>query len=64
MVLIENIVEKIQSAGLLCTVQKTIPYGIQLRLANGAVVNVYNSGRILVQGRATDEVRRALGIIP
>ena len=34
--------------------------GSGLRLTNGAIVNVYDSGTINVQGKNTDEIRKLL----
>lgn len=36
--------------------------GTQLRLTNGAIVNVYDNGNYNVQGKNTDEVKAALGM--
>lgn len=36
---------------------KNIPYGNQIKLSNGAVVNVYDKGTYCVQGKHADEVR-------
>ena len=47
---------------MLCTAQNNLPHGVQLRLANGAVVNIYKSGKVLVHGDKVDEVRRLLGL--
>ena len=45
MILTESI-EQIQSApGFLCTVEKDIPYGKQLRLPTGTIVNIYDTAR-------------------
>ena len=38
--------------------------GMQLRLKNGAIVNVYDTGSISVQGKNQDEVNAALGVEP
>ena len=36
--------------------------GTQLRLGNGAIVNLYDNGTVLVQGKNKEEVIRALGL--
>lgn len=64
MILIEHVLERLHDSGMLCTVQRPAPYGIQLRLSNGAVANIYNTGKILAQGKQADEVRRVLGLSP
>lgn len=38
-------------------------HGYQIRLANGAVVNVYNSGKIFVQGKNIEEVQEFIDSI-
>ena len=38
-----------------------IPHGIQLKLANGATVNVYNTNKVLVQGR--QDIKKATEIL-
>lgn len=38
--------------------------GTQLRLTNGAIVNVYDTGNLNVQGKNTEEVKAALGTAP
>lgn len=36
--------------------------GEQLRLTNGAIVNVFDNGTVTVQGKNSDPVERALGL--
>jgi predicted nucleotide-binding protein len=62
MILKEGILQKLNGAGFVCTVENPIPHGIQLRLGNGAVVNIYESGKLLVQGKCTSEVKQILGV--
>ena len=64
MIVIDHVLKRLLDAGMLCTAQKILPHCIQLRLASGAIVNVYSTGKILVQGKEVDEVRRVLGLIP
>jgi len=61
-VVIDHVLRRLQDAGMLCTAQNNLPHGVQLRLANGAVVNIYKSGKVLVHGDKVDEVRRLLGL--
>jgi predicted nucleotide-binding protein len=41
---------------------KEIPHGRQFRLADGAIANVYTSGKIVWQGRDTDTVLKIKGL--
>ncbi len=38
-------------------------YGVELRLTNGGIVNVFDTGKCSVQGKCRDEVDAALGVI-
>ena len=39
---------------------KEIPHGKGLRLSNGGIINCYNSGSHVIQGKAQDEVRAVI----
>jgi predicted nucleotide-binding protein len=41
---------------------KEIPHGRQFRLADGAIANVYSSGKIVWQGKETDTALRVKGL--
>src|SRR5437899_1899321 len=41
---------------------KDMPHGRQFRLKDGAIANVYSSGRIVWQGKETDEAARIKGL--
>lgn len=41
---------------------KDIPHGRQFRLADGAIANVYGSGKIVWQGKTTDNVLKVKGL--
>jgi predicted nucleotide-binding protein len=41
---------------------KEIPHGRQFRLADGAIANVYDSGKIVWQGKTTDTVLKVKGL--
>ena len=60
MILTDEVKQMLSSAGFLCTVEKEIPHGKQLRLAQGTVVNIFNTGKITVQGKSSDDVEKAL----
>ncbi len=62
MIVIDHVLNRLHGAGMLCTVQKPISHGIQLRLSNGGVVNIYTNGKIFVQGTQIEDVRRVLGL--
>lgn len=41
---------------------KEIPHGRQFRLMDGAIANVYTSGKIVWQGKETDIVAKVKGL--
>lgn len=53
--------DKIRSSllgvGFSITQVAPLPYGEQLHLGCGAVINVYNTGRVVVQGKVHPDVR-------
>lgn len=54
----EEIVEKIESCRKLSITEiKEIPHGKSLRLSNGGIINCYNSGSYVIQGKAQEEVK-------
>src|SRR5438128_1186985 len=59
---IEEVKRRLTAAGCEIKSEEELPNnsGVQLRLASGAIVNIYNTGKVLVQGRNTDEVERCL----
>ena len=61
---LEEVKEKLASAGIAITSeQRTInDLGWQLRLANGGIVNVFDTGNVNVQGKCQPEIKAALGI--
>ena len=60
MILTDEVKQRLSGAGFLCTVERDIPHGKQLRLAQGTVVNIYNTGKITVQGKFSEDVEKAL----
>jgi predicted nucleotide-binding protein len=42
--------------------EKEIPHGFQFRLTNGGIVNLFNTGRISVQGSYSNEIGELLGL--
>lgn len=59
---IEQIVERVEASGLLCIVIKEISHGLQLRFSNGAIVNAYSTGKLMVQGTDRERVKQLLGL--
>ena len=60
----KEIMEKINSSNKI-TVEKTkdIPHGRSLLLNNGGIINCYNSGKYVVQGKNQDDIKAILGDI-
>ncbi len=60
MILAENIKQILSASGFLCTVEKDIPYGKQLRLPTGTIVNSYDTGKVTVHGKSVEQVQKVL----
>lgn len=43
--------------------EREIPYGYQVKLTTGAVVNIYDKGTVTVQGKNTEAIRKLCGLI-
>ena len=57
----EDIAAKIEGSKKFSIIEvKDIPHGKSLRLSNGGIINCYNSGAHVVQGKAQDEVKAIL----
>lgn len=57
----EEIITKIENCRKFSVVEvKEIPHGKSIRLSNGGIVNCYNSGSHVVQGKAQDEVKSVI----
>lgn len=57
----EEIVAKIEGCQKLSiTETKEIPHGKMLRLSNGGIINCYNTGSHVIQGKAQDAVKEIL----
>jgi hypothetical protein len=63
---LENVRRRLEAAGLVLTVSNRLPNntGDQLCFASGDVVNVFDSGKVTVQGKAESRVRELLGLEP
>lgn len=54
----EEIINKLDGCRYFSVIQtKDIPHGRSIRLSNGGIINCYNSGSHVVQGKAQDEVK-------
>lgn len=42
------------------TIQRPIDYGTQLRVISGAIINIYTSGKICLQGKPDDKLKQLL----
>ena len=62
----ENVRRRLEAAGLVLTVSNRLPNnsGHQLCFASGEVINVFDSGKVTVQGKADRRVRELLGLEP
>lgn len=49
--------------GYLISEEREIPYGYQVRLTTGAVVNIYDKGTVTVQGKNTEAIRKLCGLV-
>ncbi len=54
---IATLASKLHALDLDITCIKKIDYGQQIRLACGAVINVYDKGTVLVQGKLHEQYR-------
>ncbi len=59
---IQTITNLLKTNGFTITSQDDMKngYGVTLRIANGAIVNIYNSGKISYQGKNTEEIKNLL----
>lgn len=57
----QTIITLLQSAGIELAEERAISYGVQLRFTNGSLVNVFESGKISVQGKDQARVNEILG---
>lgn len=57
----EDIAAKIEGYKKLSIIEvKDIPHGKSLRLSNGGIINCYNSGTHVIQGKAQEEVKEVI----
>lgn len=56
----EEVVEILKEHGFILGKEISIPHGTQLIFRNGAMVSVYNTGKINVQGKHFDLVTKLL----
>ncbi|MBO9593351.1 MAG: nucleotide-binding protein [Niabella sp.] len=59
---IQELKELLVAHGFLITGEKDISNGTQLRLSNSAIVNLFNTGKINVQGQNSEPVKHILGL--
>ena len=53
----KGIIAKLQEHGLSIASVEPISYAMQIRLTCGAIVNVFNSGKVVVQGTVAKQAR-------
>ena len=56
----EQIIQTLSAAGILLKDEKPIEHGARLDFDNGTIVNIYNSGKHVVQGKDTQRVNQIL----
>lgn len=61
---LENLLRRLQRAGLTLTRSDRLPNqtGYQMRFATGEIVNLFDTGRVTIQGKNQDRVNRMLGL--
>jgi len=61
---IDEAKRRLNSAGCKVTSEERLANdsGFQLRIANGAIVNIYDTGSVVVQGKEKEEVERCLEV--
>lgn len=57
---VEQVKEILSKKHVKVTEEKSIPYGIQLKLDNGCVISCYDKGTIQYQGKNTDIVKQCI----
>lgn len=57
---VEQVKAAMADAGVALEDEKAIQYGVQLKFSNGALVSVFDSGKISVQGKEQDLVNQIL----
>lgn len=50
-----NIMSKLHEYGFGITSAEPIAYGTQIRLTCGAIVNLYTTGKVVLQGKVTEQ---------
>ena len=61
---IDQVKEILTSNGFILDEEKPIQYGVQLKFANGSVVNVFDKGTVTPQGKDVEVVKQLLGLAP
>jgi predicted nucleotide-binding protein len=60
----DQVIAALEKEGIQLVEQKVIQCGAQLRFSNGALVNVFDSGKFSVQGKEQERVNQILGQAP
>lgn len=60
----DQVIAALGSEGIQLVEQKTIQHGAQLRFSNGALVGVFDSGKLNVQGKEQERVNQILSQTP
>lgn len=58
----DQVIEILTANGFMLQSEAAIPYGSQVRFTNGALVSVFDSGKILPQGKEVELVKQLLGL--
>ena len=55
---ITKIEKELKANHFMVVIRKNIDHGVQLRLANGEIVNVYSRGKVLIQGKKNEKLNQ------
>jgi len=55
-------IKKILTNNKIPFVAISIPYGIRLRVFNGCIINIYNTGKYFFQGKNIDKISNLINI--
>jgi len=60
----DQVISALEEEGIHIVEQKAIQHGAQLRFSNGSLVNVFDTGKLSVQGKDQERVNHILGQAP
>lgn len=57
---LQAIQQKLISAGYTIIMVRNIDYGYQLRTLSGSIINIYSSGKIVLQGKQDEAIKKMI----